>query len=220
MLTRRLEPEVMDSPNDARDYDTMDHAEVNRRFVDDLLEHGHVEGEVLDLGVGTAQIPVELCRRCERCRLLGVDLAETMLHLGRSRVEAEELEGRIALQREDAKRLTFPSRRFDAVISNSIVHHLPEPEQVFSEAARVVRRRGLLFFRDLLRPPDEATLEQLVSTYAGSEPDHARQLFEDSLRAALTVDEVREIIVGLGFDQESVQTTSDRHWTWITRMED
>ena len=37
MLPRTLEPEVMDSPEEARDYDAMDHAEVNRKFVDDLL---------------------------------------------------------------------------------------------------------------------------------------------------------------------------------------
>ena len=38
MLPRTLEPEVMDTPDDARDYDAMDHAEVNRLFVDHLLE--------------------------------------------------------------------------------------------------------------------------------------------------------------------------------------
>ena len=37
MLPRVLEPEVMDSPEEARDYDAMDHAEVNRRFVADFL---------------------------------------------------------------------------------------------------------------------------------------------------------------------------------------
>ena len=36
-LSRILEPEIMDSPEEAADYDSMDHAEVNRRFVDDLL---------------------------------------------------------------------------------------------------------------------------------------------------------------------------------------
>ena len=39
MLERVLEPEVMDTPAEARDYDAMDHAEVNRLFVDDLVPH-------------------------------------------------------------------------------------------------------------------------------------------------------------------------------------
>ncbi len=38
MLQRILEPELMDSPEEALAYDAMDHGEVNRKFVDDLLE--------------------------------------------------------------------------------------------------------------------------------------------------------------------------------------
>ncbi len=63
MLTRVLEPEVMDSEAEARDYDSMDHAAVNARFAADFLAEGPVHGVILDLGTGTAQIPVELCRR-------------------------------------------------------------------------------------------------------------------------------------------------------------
>ena len=37
MLTRILEPEVMDSAEEARDYDAMDHGTVNRVFVADFL---------------------------------------------------------------------------------------------------------------------------------------------------------------------------------------
>ena len=104
--------------------------------------------------------------------------------------------------------------RFAAVMSNSIVHHIPEPRSALAEAVRVAKPGGLLFFRDLLRPPDEATLSRLVETYAGGECDHARQMFADSLHAALTLDEIRDLVAGLGFDPATAQTTSDRHWTW------
>ena len=53
-LKRVLEPEVMDSVEEARDYDQMDHAAVNDVFVTDLLASGEIAGEVLDLGTGTA----------------------------------------------------------------------------------------------------------------------------------------------------------------------
>ena len=54
MLKRVLEPEVMDTPEEAIAYDEMDHSEVNRRFVADLLAAGLadldlVEGVVMDL---------------------------------------------------------------------------------------------------------------------------------------------------------------------------
>ena len=42
ILHRVLEPEVMDTPDEARDYNEMDHSEVNRLFVDDLLACGEV----------------------------------------------------------------------------------------------------------------------------------------------------------------------------------
>jgi len=63
MLPRVLEPEVMDSPEEASDYDSMDHSEVNRVFVQDFLAFWHGSGTVLDVGAGTAQIPIELCQQ-------------------------------------------------------------------------------------------------------------------------------------------------------------
>ncbi len=61
-IERILEPEVMDTPEEARDYNAMDHSEVNRKFVDDLLA-GPVGPRVIDLGCGPAAIPIELCQR-------------------------------------------------------------------------------------------------------------------------------------------------------------
>jgi hypothetical protein len=72
-------------------------------------------------------------------------------------------------------------------------------------------------FRDLLRPDEEATLNGLVKQYAGNATAQQRHLFADSLRAALTVDEVRGLAEELGVAAEDFQQTSDRHWTWASR---
>jgi hypothetical protein len=53
-----------------------------------------------------------------------------------------------------------------------------------------------------------------VELYAGKENDHARKMFADSLHAALTVEEMQELVKQLGFPADSVSATSDRHWTW------
>ena len=53
-----------------------------------------------------------------------------------------------------------------------------------------------------------------VELYAGEESEYARQMFAASLRAALTLDEVRDLVRPLGFEPDSVTQTSDRHWTW------
>ena len=191
MLSRVLEPEVMDSPAEALDYDRMDHTAVNAVFVTDLLaafpEVTTIDDEgiaVLDIGTGTAQIPIELCRRCPAARVMAIDLAAAMLHLGRSNVEVAGFANRIRLDRIDAKQLPYADGQFYLVMSNSIVHHIPHPGGVLCEAVRVLAGGGLIFVRDLLRPAADAEVNHLVATYAAGANDHQRQLFDQSLRAA------------------------------------
>src|SRR5947209_15074056 len=217
MLPRVLEPEVMDSSEEARDYDAMDHAQVNRAFVADFLAVWDGANPILDVGAGTAQIPIELCRQNAAAVVTCVDLAEHMLAVGRENVDRAGLHDRIRLERCDAKRLPHTTGAFGAVISNSIVHHIPEPAGVLAEMARVAAPGGVLFVRDLLRPDDEPTLCRLVELYAGGANAHQQKMFADSLRAALTLSEIRERVAALDFDPTQVRQTTDRHWTWQTR---
>jgi ubiquinone/menaquinone biosynthesis C-methylase UbiE len=217
MFPRVLEPEVMDTPEEARDYDAMDHATVNRAFVADFLAAWDGANPILDLGTGTAQIPIELCRQSSTPQVVAIDLAEHMLRVGQENVRRAGLESRVRLQRVDAKGLPFPDETFGAVMSNSIVHHIPHPADVLAEVVRVAAPGGVLFIRDLLRPPDEATWHHLVETYAGDANAHQRKMFADSLHAALTVEEVRALVAGLGFEPATVRQTTDRHWTWVAR---
>jgi len=238
-LDRRLEPEVMESAEEAADYDAMDHSQVNRVFVDDLLaainrdprsEIGSQDTsiqptsdlgaltslfDILDLGTGTALIPVELCKRLTDCRVMAGDAALSMLELARYNVEVNSLTSRVELAQVDAKRLPFADEMFDVVMSNSIIHHIPEPLAVLQQAVRVAKAGGLLFFRDLLRPDSESELKQLVATYAGNANMHQQRMFADSLHAALSWDEIRGLVIALGFSADTVQQTSDRHWTWM-----
>ncbi len=217
MLARVLEAEVMDSPEEARDYDAMDHSRVNRLFVTDFLAFCPDPENVLDVGTGTAQIPFELCRQPSNVKVLGIDLAEHMLAVGRQNVRAAGLENRIELRRIDAKGLPFEANSFQAVVSNSIVHHIPQPSIVLAEMIRVTVKGGAVFVRDLLRPLNEEQVRLLVDQYAGAANAHQKRLFEDSLRAALTLAEIRALVIELGHDPEKVRQTSDRHWTWTAR---
>src|SRR5262249_49493192 len=124
MLPRVLEPEVMDTPGEARDYDAMDHAAVNDVFVGDFLAAWHGDGPILDVGAGTAQIPIAVCRRHAHAEVVAIDLAEEMLRVGRDNVRRAGLEQRLRLERCDAKNLPYRAATYGAVISNSIVHHI------------------------------------------------------------------------------------------------
>jgi len=216
MIHRKLEPEVMDSAEDAREYDAMDHLAVNRDFVDGLASHldGKTKASILDVGTGTARIPIEICRRFDSASVVALDLAPSMLELASSNVAEAGLEGRIALVLGDAKGIKYPTDNFSHVISNSIVHHLPEPLDTLREMVRVCAPGGGIFVRDLLRPSSDEELEMLVGVHARGASDYAKGLFADSLRAALTVAELRQRVASLGYAAETVQQTSDRHLTW------
>ncbi len=225
MLPRTLEPEVMDTAEEAADYDAMDHSEVNRRFVDDVLaaaddsvlsERLAGDGDsvrILDVGTGTALIPIELFQRPVSATVWAVDLAAEMLLLGEQNVRDAGMHGRILLEQGDGKLLPYGDGEFDIVMSNSIIHHIPEPIDSLREMIRVLSPGGLLFVRDLLRPEFETDVESLVETYAGNENESAKQLFRQSLHAALTVDEIRRLLTDCGWPADNVTQTTDRHWT-------
>ena len=218
MIPRTLEPELMDTPAEAADYDRMDHAAVNRAFAADFLTvWPQRAGEVLDVGTGTAQIPIELCRQSAGFTVRAVDAAAEMLKLADANIRAAGLGTRIGTELVDAKGLPHPAGRFTAVVSNSIVHHIPEPALAFAEMVRVCQPGGALFVRDLLRPESAAEVERLVELHAAGANAEQKQLFRQSLHAALTVAEVRALVGPLGFATDTVTQTSDRHWTWSAR---
>lgn len=225
MIPRQLEPEVMDTREEAVDYNAMDHGEVNRLFVDDLLEFV-LNGQnalgasarpapitVLDLGTGTALIPIELCSRIDRIKVVAVDMAQEMLKLAQENIKQVNLEHRIVLEIVDAKKLSFSDQTFDIVISNSLIHHIPDPITVFREVIRVLKPGGFLFMRDLVRPDFVDQVDHLVEAYAGQENHHQQQLLRDSLHAALTFKEVQGLLEELSLPKNAARMSSDRHWT-------
>ena len=142
-----------------------------------------------------------------------VDAAGHMLQVALKNVLSAGRQSSIRLEQVDARAMPHADAEFDAVMSNSIVHHIPEPIAVLREMARVLKPGGLLFVRDLMRPADLPTLQHLVDTYAGDANAHQRKMFSDSLHAALTVPEVADLLREAGLPREWVRPTSDRHWT-------
>lgn len=215
MIPRILEPEVMDTPEEAHDYDAMDPSAVNRVFAADFLyAFPDFENPVLDVGTGTAQIPIELCRQSPVMRMVAIDLADEMLAIARRNVDRAGLSDRIAIEKVNGRDLGYANGAFGSVLSNSIIHHIPNPIDCFREMVRVCRPGGALFIRDLLRPDSRAELDQLVNLHAAGANPHQRALFANSLHAALTVDEVRALAGELGFAPDAVRQTTDRHWTF------
>jgi len=244
MLTRVCEPPPADPKYEANLYREMDHGDVNRRFVNDLLDAGPIGPRVIDLGCGPALIPILVCEisesraeaepDCEAVaegtdapeplRVMGVDHCIEMLELARTELEFAGRIEQIQLEQVDLNDPDgLPSECADTVISNTVLHHLDHPIGALRLALKTLRPGGRLFVRDLVRPATDEEVERLVALYAGaSDADTGAnesstlspaQLLRQSLHAALTLDEIRQILVELGADPERVVMTSDRHWT-------
>ena len=224
-LPRTLEPEVMDSAAEAREYDAMDLADVNSAFITDLLSvldeiadnsGGRAPANritLLDAGTGTARIPLELARRADQVEITAIDVSARMLEVGEAHIERAGLFNRVRLLIADCKSLPFLDDSFDAVVSNSLIHHLPRPREALAEFVRVLRPTGHLFLRDLVRPESISGVDELVARHARGESPRARALFRDSLHAALTLAEIRDLLEDLNLPRQAARLSSDRHWT-------
>ena len=213
-LPRTPEPKTLSPLAEADAYDAMDHHGVNLQFVEDLCSAGPVGPQVIDLGCGPASIAMELCRKLPSIDLLAIDGEVEMLEIAKREIDIAGLLDRISLDHADVCEMDhYEQGMTDTVISNSLLHHLDEPRIGLQTAIRLLPTGGRLFVRDLVRPGSQEEVEGLVERYSGEENEVGQQLFRQSLHAALTLDEIREISRGLGISGESVQMTSDRHWT-------
>ncbi len=227
-LRRTLEPEVMDAPEDAAQYDRVDHGFVNQAFVDDVVEllqgavnlHHALNSRqaesfrVLDVGTANALIPIYLCQRHHAVHVTAIDMSDRMLELAATHIGRTPHQDRIQLAKVDAKGMAFASQSFDAVTCKSTIHHIPNPVDCLSEIVRVCKIGGAVLVRDMMRPDNETELESIVQTYVGKETQYAQRQYRESLHAALSLEEIRAIVSGLGWDGGEVRATSDRHWTW------
>ena len=210
VMDRVPEPEVMDTAEEASAYDAMDHAQVNRDFVERLLSLG-ARGRMLDVGTGPGHIPLLVVDRLADCTVVAVDLSPAMLAIAADRVASSPHRARIELRQDDAKALALADASFDAVFSNTILHHFGDPRPFLREVARVLRPGGVLLIRDLYRPDSDAAVDRLVATHAASAGPLGQGLLRASLRAAFTPDELRALADECGLRGAELVIDTDRH---------
>jgi len=213
-MQRIPEPELMDEAEQARAYAMADFAEPNARFVG-YFESEYPDltaGSVLDLGCGPGDIVLRLATRRAGLTVHGIDGSAAMLQFASESLhEAPELGGRVQFIEGLLPGAMLPLPGYDAVVSNSLLHHLHDPG-VFWRAVREAGTPGAaVLVMDLFRPQSQAAAQAIVDQYAASEPDVLRQDFLASLCAAFEPDEIRAQLRAHGLDGLSVRTVSDRH---------
>ena len=179
---------------------------ITARLVEPLLDAaGAAAGmHVLDVGTG----PGYAARRAaERGAVAtGVDIAEEMVALARSRNDA------IRFLRGDAEELPFPDRSFDALVGNLVVNHLPRPERAVREFVRVLRPDGALALSTWDLPERARFLGILVDALAECGVTRPREApaGPDPYRFA-DDDEFRTLLRGAGCEDVEIRSVSFTH---------
>jgi cyclopropane fatty-acyl-phospholipid synthase-like methyltransferase len=212
-MNRALEPELMDDPEQSLAYAKADFEEENQGFVDRFLEYfpDIKSGHLLDLGCGPADIPIRLARMLPECRITGVDGSAPMIAIGREAVRAAGLADRITLRRERVQD-TVLAEKADAVISNSLLHHVPNALQFWYAVRTLAKPGAAVLVMDLLRPESPEAAQAIVDRYAADEPAILRRDFYNSLLAAFTDDEVAAQLTEMNLSRLLIDVPDDRHW--------
>jgi len=214
-MKRIPEPELMDEPEQALAYAEADFSEPNELFLECFRElHPGPLGAalVLDLGCGPGDILLRFARAYPEARLHGLDGSEAMLEFGRRALEQEpELAARVQLSCECLPSERLPEAAYHAVISNSLLHHLWEPQVLWRTVRQCGRSGAAVVVMDLHRPDSAQEADRLVETYAADAPAVLQRDFRNSLFAAFSVDEVEQQLREAGLGQLRVDLVSDRH---------
>lgn len=212
-MNRTLEPEVMDQGDEVDAYAAADFREVNARFANLAMELAgeRTDYSVIDIGCGPAEATIAIGVARPGWKVVGVDASGPMLAVAQSRAAKARCGANLAFVHADAKDLQPSLGQFDLVLSNSLLHHLPDPAGFWASVRRVAKPGATVFIRDLARPTDEASAHRIVDANAGSESQLLREEFYRSLLAAFTIDEVREQLKTAGLVSLRVERSSDRH---------
>ncbi len=218
-MERVLEPEIMDGEEQVQAYAQADFAQENQWFVDQFLNNfsDFREGVVLDLGCGPADILIRLARACPSMKFIGLDASEPMITRAQAAVEEAKLTDRIQFISQKFQDLQLPEP-VDAIISNSLVHHIPNPFKFWYALKQLAKSGSPVLVMDLVRPETIEDAQALVDQYAANEPEQLRRDFYNSLLAAFTEDEVAAHLAEMNHSRMLIDVPDDRHWIVTGRV--
>ena len=165
---------------------------------------------MMDVATGTGDFAIQACRVLNPKELIGTDISEGMMNVGRQKVKDAGLEGRISFAKEDCTALTFPDNRFDAITVAFGVRNFEDLDKGLREIHRVLDTNGKLVILELSEP-DWFPMKQLYALYSKvviptlgkllSKDRSAYTYLPQSIKAFPQGEVMKEIILKAGFSQ-------------------
>jgi ubiquinone/menaquinone biosynthesis C-methylase UbiE len=220
-MQRIPEPELMNDPEQAAAYARADFSEPHQNFVRlfaAAFPELHPQGLVLDLGCGPADVTIRFAAAYPACSIHGVDAAENMLQLGQTMIQDAALQDRIRLILGRFPDVHLPAESYELLVSNSLLHHLADPLVLWQSIKRWGRPSAPVFVMDLIRPDSAEQTTRLTRLYASGAPEVLRRDFENSLRAAYSLEEVEKQLHAAGLPDWTIRRATDRHLVVYGRL--
>ena len=214
LVKRILEPELMEGEVQALAYARADFADSNSNFVRHFIELAGRDfaGAVLDLGCGPGDIPLRLARVYPRMIVHALDGSAAMLRLAREAATlAPEAAARVEWVQGLVPGAALPCARYDAVVSNSLLHHLPDSGALWDTVRGYAAPGAPVVVMDLFRPASAEAALAIVDRYAAGEDQILRHDFLASLHASFEPGEIQGQLAAAKLDGLNVQVVSDRH---------
>ena len=105
----------------------------------------------LDIATGTADIAINL-GSISNCKVVGVDISEQMLSVGREKISKNKLDESVSLETGDAENLNFKDGYFDLVTIGFGVRNFQDLEKGLKESYRVLNQTGTLIILETSVP--------------------------------------------------------------------
>ncbi|WP_281644073.1 bifunctional demethylmenaquinone methyltransferase/2-methoxy-6-polyprenyl-1,4-benzoquinol methylase UbiE [Bacteroides zoogleoformans] len=163
---------------------------------------------IMDVATGTGDFAILACRELQPDALVGIDISEGMMNVGREKVSKAHLSDKISFAREDCLSLSFADASFDAVTVAFGIRNFDGLDKGLSEICRVLKAGGHLVILEL-STPERFPMKQLFSIYSVavipllgkciSKDNSAYTYLPQSIRAFPQGEVMQEVILRAGF---------------------
>lgn len=213
-MKRVPEPDLMIDTEQAAAYARADFSQPHDFFVSLCIEKFGVFGlgeNVIDLGCGSCDVTLRLAKAYVNSKFVAIDGSQEMLKHGKRAISGSGKSSQIKVQHLYLPTRQLGNKAYDAVVSNSLLHHLKDPQDLWGSVKWTAKPGAAIFVMDLMRPKSVKIAEQLVAENAGDEPEILRRDFYHSLCAAYCPEEIKDQLIRAELSSLSVEVVSDRH---------
>ena len=107
---------------------------------------------VLDIATGTGDLIINLAKNTKASKLIGLDISEGMLSVGRKKITASGLEKRIEMVQADSENMPFEDNSFDAITVAFGVRNFEHLEKGLGEILRILKPGGVFIILETSVP--------------------------------------------------------------------